>query len=104
MSERLTPDHEAAIRARLAAISKWPWRKSVNSIWGSDDSDDGWLADILKDDDLDFAIAAPTDIAALLVEIDALRAEMITVRGELLSGNQYAAATRMRGWQLDDVP
>lgn len=116
MTERLTAEEEAAIRARLQNATPGPWYACHDGecpcgfVWSipedlivsmpAHEGDTTLTVEPIKRN-AKFIAAARTDIPALLAEVDYLRSEMAAVRDVLLSGNQYRASLRVRAWQLD---
>lgn len=100
----LRPEELARIRARLARATRWPWRTAPGKSWvvapevpeviahtaqgpygaGS------WLyyggelvCESIGEADAEFVAHAPTDVAALLLEVGRLGQENADLRGEL---------------------
>lgn len=84
----LTPDHEKQIRARLNAATEGPWSVDGPSQCGPGDTltvypveDGGALAYVQPSwDDAELIAHAPTDLAALLAELDRLRGQITEAR------------------------
>ena len=87
MTDRLTDARLAAIRERLAAATPGPWEARVE-VHGVSLvpllTNKGHLAFAYGDgwgDDAEFIAHAPTDVAALLAEVERLRAELENADG-----------------------
>ena len=116
----LVPEHEAAIRARLAAISGTNWRMRArqpgNQYWTAILCDifeiKGLVMAVVRDHrpvnilhpfevsepNAEFIAAAPDDVRVLLAEVERLRAEMRAASEELKGSYFGRAVERVRGW------
>lgn len=97
----LTPEHEAAIRGRVAAATKGPWLPRIDE--GDVITDHTWYANIIAKvggiaEDVAFIAHARKDVPALLAELDRVREERDALTAEV---ERLRAENEQLHWQYD---